>query len=63
MRCDSANYRILYGANECKCNLGTYDDGEHTTCAECHYTWFIFIILFLFSSHKNGDLESCSGPL
>ena len=67
LKCDSASHRDLVSATgKCRCNNGTYDDGENNTCADCHYSWllisFILLIIYnFFSSHKDGDYDSCSG--
>ena len=38
----SCNGKREFVSGECKCNNGTYDDGENNTCVECHYSWLLF---------------------
>lgn len=33
----SGGRKLING--ECKCNLGTYDDGVNNLCITCHYSW------------------------
>ena len=42
--------------------MGWFDDGNsHELCLKCHYSWFISWLLYIFSSHKAGDYDSCDG--
>ena len=55
---------------KCRCNHGTYDNSVNM-CGNCHYSWLlinlfhliIYNIFTTFSSHKDGDYDSCSGIL
>ena len=47
LKCDSASHRDLVSATgKCRCNNGTYDDGENNTCADCHYSWLLYHLFF-----------------
>ena len=42
----SCNGKREFVSGECRCNNGTYDDGENNTCADCHYSWLLYYLFF-----------------